>query len=61
MQINDDGTQKWDMTEYKLGIGSDCCGAKVYLNGICAECKEHCTEIDQDIPMGIRPIPTNGE
>ena len=43
---------------WELGAVSDCCGAGVYLNGICAECNDHCTPIEQELyPMGIRPIP----
>ena len=41
---------------WELGAVSDCCGAGVYLNGICADCNDHCTPVKQDIPMGIRPI-----
>ena len=43
---------------FEFNAVSDCCGAGVYLNGICAECNDHCTPIEQELyPMGIRPIP----
>jgi len=31
----------WD-----LGMESDCCGAGVYLNGICSCCNDHCTPVE---------------
>ena len=31
---------------YELGVESDCCGASVYLNGICSSCNDHCTPVD---------------
>ena len=33
---------------WELGAVSDCCNAGVYLNGICAECKDHCTPVYDD-------------
>lgn len=27
---------------------SNCCGARVYLNGICADCKEHCEVVEDE-------------
>ncbi len=27
---------------------SDCCGASIYLGGICAECKDHCDAREED-------------
>ena len=30
---------------WEFGAVSDCCGAGVYLNGICAECNDHCTPV----------------
>ena len=33
----------WD-----LGMESDCCGAGVYLNGICSNCNDHCTPVDEE-------------
>ena len=32
---------------WELGVVSDCCNAGVYINGICAECKDHCTPIEE--------------
>lgn len=41
--MNDDNTL--ELTE--LGeVESNCCGAKVYLGGICADCKEPCEIIN---------------
>ena len=34
-----------DIWEY--GVESECCGAQVYLNGICAKCNDHCTTITE--------------
>ena len=28
---------------WEFGAVSDCCGAGVYLNGICSNCNDHCT------------------
>ena len=36
---------------WELGAVSDCCGAGVYLNGICSNCNDHCTPefaVDED-------------
>ena len=33
---------------YEYGVESDCCGASVYLNGICSNCKDHCTPVDEE-------------
>jgi hypothetical protein len=33
---------------FECGMVSDCCGASVYINGICAECKDHCTPIEEE-------------
>ena len=33
---------------YDIGVLSDCCGAGVYLNGICAECNDHCTPVYEE-------------
>ena len=33
---------------WELGSVSDCCGAGVYLNGICSECNDHCTPVTED-------------
>ena len=30
---------------YEYGVESDCCGADVYLNGICSCCNDHCTPV----------------
>jgi hypothetical protein len=38
---------KLDLYEY--GVESDCCGAGVYLNGICSCCNDHCTPVDSEI------------
>ena len=26
---------------FELNVVSECCGASIYINGICAECKDH--------------------
>jgi len=31
------------------GTCSDCCGATVYYEDICGDCKEHCTPVYDDI------------
>ena len=31
------------------GTMSDCCGANVYYEDICGDCKEHCTPVYDDI------------
>ena len=33
---------------WELGAVSDCCGAGVYLNGICADCNDHCTPVYEE-------------
>ena len=33
---------------YEFGMESDCCGAGVYLNGICSCCNDHCTAVRED-------------
>jgi len=34
---------------YEFGVVSSCCGASVFLSGICAECKDHCdTETEEE-------------
>ena len=33
---------------YEYGVESDCCGAGVYLNGICSHCNDHCTPVRED-------------
>ena len=33
---------------WEFGAVSDCCGAGVYLNGICAECNDHCTPVYEE-------------
>tara|TARA_R100001530_G_scaffold49358_1_gene36919 strand:+ start:52 stop:264 length:213 start_codon:yes stop_codon:yes gene_type:complete len=35
---------------YELGVESDCCGASVYLNGICSNCNDHCTPLELEEP-----------
>ena len=30
---------------WEFGVESDCCGAGVYLNGICSCCNDHCTPV----------------
>jgi hypothetical protein len=38
-----------DMNDvYEYGVESECCGASVYLNGICSHCNDHCTTVDED-------------
>jgi hypothetical protein len=39
--MSTDYSDIWD-----LGMESDCCGAGVYLNGICSNCNDHCTPVD---------------
>ena len=34
---------------WEFGMESDCCGAGVYLNGICSCCNDHCTPVDSEI------------
>jgi len=33
---------------FEHGMASDCCGASVYLNGICSACKDHCTPVTDE-------------
>ena len=33
---------------FEHGMVSDCCNANVYLNGICADCMDHCTAVDEE-------------
>ena len=33
---------------FEFNAVSDCCGAGVYLNGICAECNDHCTPVNDE-------------
>jgi len=33
---------------YEYGVESDCCGARVIYTDICADCKEHCTPVDEE-------------
>ena len=33
---------------WEFGAVSDCCGAGVYLDGICAECNDHCTPVEEN-------------
>ena len=33
---------------WEFGMESDCCGAGVYLNGICSYCNDHCTPVDEE-------------
>ena len=33
---------------WEFGVESDCCGAGVYLNGICSSCNDHCTPVEQE-------------
>ena len=38
-----------DMNDvYEYGVEFDCCGARVIYTDICADCKEHCTPVDED-------------
>ena len=41
--MSTDYSDIWD-----LGMESDCCGAGVYLNGICSCCNDHCTPVDSE-------------
>ena len=41
--MSTDYNDVWD-----LGMESDCCGAGVYLNGICSCCNDHCTPVDEE-------------
>ena len=41
--MSTDYSDVWD-----LGMESDCCGAGVYLNGICSCCNDHCTPVACD-------------
>ena len=33
---------------FESGMASDCCGASVYINGICSACKDHCTPVKDE-------------
>lgn len=33
---------------WEFGAVSDCCNAGVYLNGICEDCKDHCTPVYEE-------------
>jgi len=33
---------------FEHGMVSDCCNANVFLNGICADCMDHCTAVDEE-------------
>jgi len=33
---------------WEFGAVSDCCGAGVYLNGICSNCNDHCTPVEEN-------------
>jgi hypothetical protein len=33
---------------WEFGMESDCCGAGVYINGICSYCNDHCTPVDEE-------------
>ena len=48
--MSTDYSDIWD-----LGMESDCCGAGVYLNGICSCCKDHCTPVDEE-EVGIMDV-----
>jgi len=44
---NQEQTSMMDYSDvWELGAVSDCCGAGVYLNGICADCNDHCTPVE---------------
>ena len=40
---------------WEFGMESDCCGAGVYLNGICSCCNDHCTAVDEE-EVGIMDV-----
>jgi len=40
---------------WEFGVESDCCGAGVYLNGICSCCNDHCTAVDEE-EVGIMDV-----
>jgi len=40
---------------YEFGMESDCCGAGVYINGICSNCNDHCTPVDEK-EVGIMDV-----
>ena len=33
---------------WEFGAVSDCCGAGVYLDGICSNCNDHCTPVEEN-------------
>ena len=39
---------------YDNGI-SDCCGASIYMGGLCSDCKEHCSAAEEE-EESDRPI-----
>jgi len=40
---------------WEFGMESDCCGAGVYINGICSCCNDHCTAVDEE-EVGIMDV-----
>ena len=36
----------FDIMDAFLGGESDCCGGRIYLGDICAECGEHCEDAE---------------
>jgi len=40
---------------WEFGVESDCCGAGVYINGICSCCNDHCTAVDEE-EVGIMDV-----
>ena len=44
----------FDPLDYFTGGHSNCCGARIMLGDICAECKEHC-EAEEDEEREFTP------
>ncbi len=49
----------FDATDAFTGGTSNCCGARIYMGDLCAECGEHCEdEEDEDEESEEQPPPT---
>ncbi len=41
-----------ELTDVRSGESS-CCGAPVYLGGLCSDCGEHCSDVSLECPLGL--------
>lgn len=41
---------------WEFGMESDCCGAGVYLNGICSCCNDHCTPVELEEESSLMDV-----